>query len=133
MNSPTKDIADNLEGQSSAIGLSLGEDLFISKQPTDSPNLCVTLFDSPGLDPEADYRYDRPGLQAIIRGNAGDYDTAYALAESIKEAIRKIFNEVINGTRYIGIWATGDIIPLGYDKKNRPEFSINFIINRTTT
>lgn len=132
MNPPIEDIKDHMIAASSALGLDFPTDLFIAKQP-DVPDLCVTLFDTGGFEPHANFRYDKPTIQAYIRGNQGGYLEAYALAEDVKEFIRTIKGETINSTKYIGIWAMQDVFFIGYDKKDRPTFSVNFRIHRTTT
>ncbi len=129
MKSPAEDIKDVLE--SSAVGIgTFGTDLFVSKEPSE-PDACTTIYDTPGQEPEAGYRYDRPGVQVRVRGTAGGYQAAYAKIEDVKEALHGLGDETWNGTRYVGIWATGDPNFLGYDDNGRPIFTINFRVHRT--
>lgn len=130
MNSPAQDIKDLLDSASSAIGLTFADDLFCFKQP-DSPDLCVTLYDTGGFAPQPNFRLDRPTVQARIRGGQNQYREAYAVAEDVKEFLRNLSNQTVNGTRYIGFWAMNDIFFAGYDDKSRPEFTINFRMMRT--
>ena len=130
MNPPAQDIKDILEGASSAVGLEFGEDLFCFKQP-DTPDFCTTIYDTGGYAPYSNYRYDRPTIQVRIRGGQNQYREAYAIAENIKEELKNHDGEIINGTKYIGIWVMSDIFFAGYDTKNRPELTINFRIHRT--
>jgi len=133
MNPTSEDIKDMLEDSASGLGLVFATDLFVAKEP-DDPDLCVTIFDTSGLEPDHTiHRLDYPGAMVRVRGKQGGYLEAYALAENIKEYLRGIHGETWNGTRYIGIWAMSDILPIGWDSKDRPKFSLNFRIQRTTT
>lgn len=130
MNPPSEDAKDMLEAESS-LGLEFGTNLFIGEVP-EGPDELVALFDPPGQDEEANYVYERPSLQARIRGEKGAYQAAYALAESVKNLLKTVSNDTWNSTRYVQIWVQGTINWLGYDKNHRPEFSVNFRIHRTT-
>ena len=130
MNSPAQDVKDILEGASSATGLEFGVDLFCFLQP-DSPDQCVTIFDTGGYPNQPNYRLEMPTIQVRVRGAPKKYRDAYTIAESVREVLRETHNTSVNGTKYIGFWVMSDIFPLGYDEKNRPEFSINFRLQRT--
>jgi len=115
----------------SSVGIgTFATDLFISKEP-DSPDACVTIFDTGGQDPEAHHTYDYPTVQVKIRGDKQGYAAAFAKAQEVKEALHGLTNETWNSTRYIQIMCEGDIIFVGYDGKQRPELTINFLIHRT--
>lgn len=129
MNPPSVDLAAMLDAPSGS-PLTLGTNLFVSYEP-DSPDLCVTLFDSGGFPPDASVNYERPTVMARIRGAKGGYAAAYARAEYIKTVLDRNGHETVNGTVYTGIWAMGDINSLGYDENERPVFSLNFRIHRT--
>lgn len=131
MNAPSHDLAEYLETSVAATGLIFGTDLFISREPS-SPDAVVTLFDTVGAAPQAGFKYDYPSIQARIRSPRQDFQTGYITAESIKDALHELTNVTINSTRYIGIWAEGDIHQLGWDDNDRPIFTINFRIHRTT-
>lgn len=130
MNSTAQDIKDILDGASSTVGLEFGVDLFCFKQP-DTPDLCATVYDTGGYAPQPNYRYDRPTIQLRVRGNQNGYRTAYSLMENVKECLRAVHNQTVNGTKYVGIWLMSDIFFAGYDKKDRPEFTINIRAQRT--
>lgn len=130
MNPTAEDVKDLLVAASSAIGLDFGIDLFCFLQP-DEPDLCATIKDSGGFDPDPQFRYDRPTIQVLVRGNRNEYQEAYTVAETIKEFLRQTADETVNGTRYVGFWVLADIFPLGWDEKGRPEFTINFRVHRT--
>ena len=130
MNPPSQDIKDYLEAQSS-LGLTFATDLFVSEMPT-IPDLCVTVYDSGGYDPQANYTYERPTIQVRVRGDRGGYIAAHSLTQSVRDVLHATAGGAINGTTYVGIWQEGDIMPLGYDTNHRPELSMNFRIHRTT-
>jgi hypothetical protein len=130
MNSPAEDIKDIIELSSSGLSLVFATDLFVSKMKEDV-NQCVCIYDGPGGSPEANYDLDYPTVQVRVRGNRMAYREAYALANDIKQLLHGMTNETINGTRYIEIVCSGDIMHIGYDESERPIFSVNFDIMRT--
>jgi hypothetical protein len=129
MNAPSEDVKDMLEAESS-LGLTFATDLFVSDTP-DSPDECVVVFDTGGEDPAAQHTYEKPTVQIRVRGRKGDYLNAYALAGDVKNVLHGLTDEVLNGARYIGIWAVGDVLFLGQDDNKRPLLTINFRLHRT--
>ena len=130
MNSPAQDIADILTDE--GIG-TIGTDLFCFEQPT-VPDSCITVIDSGGFPPEAQYRYDYPTVQILVRGARNGYRDAYAVAENIKTTLNgKGETDIDSVYHIVGIWAMSDIMPLGNDTSDRPLFSLNFRLQRTTT
>ncbi len=127
MLSPSRDVAQLIEDAALGFGV-FGTDLFVSKQP-DSPNECITIFDTGGEDPEARYVYDRPFVQILVRGLS--YDAAYLQLTTIRGAVNGQNNITLNGTRYIQILQQSDIIFTGYDDQDRAELTLNFAIHRT--
>ena len=128
MNSPAVDIAGLLV--TAGIG-TIATDLFVSEQPS-LPDECVTVFDTGGFPPEANYNYEKPTVNIRVRGKKGGYQNAYAKAKSVKDELHAKTNEDIDSVnRIIAIWCMGDIIPLGNDDNGRPMLSINFRIHRT--
>ena len=129
MNATSIDIKDVLVA--AGIG-TFGGNIFIGSQP-DTPDQCIVLYDTGGFPPESGYKYDRPTIQISIRGEVGGYADAYAKAQLIKDTLHNWKSESWNVlTRYIGVWAMSDAMFLGQDDKHRPEFSVNFLIHRTT-
>lgn len=127
MNPPSEDIKDFLiDG---AVG-TFGIDIFISKEPT-TPHACVTVFDTGGENPDAHLVYDKPTVQVRVRGAKGSYEAAFVTAQAVRAALHGQANVVKNGTTYIGVWAVGDIMFIGYDDNDRPLLTINFRIHRT--
>ena len=127
MKPPSEDIKDILEATSS-LGLTFATDLFISEIPTD-PDQCVCIYDTGGYDPEVNCTYEKPTIQVRVRG--GDYLVAHGLAQDIRDVLNGEYNCTINGARYIGIWAEGDILFVEYDNNHRPLLTVNFRLHRT--
>jgi len=130
MNPPSVDIKDILEGTSS-LGLTFATDLFVSEMPT-TPDACVCIYDTGGEDPEVNYTYERPHVQVRVRGDKGGYETAQELAQSIRDTLSGTADYTINGARYVGMWALGDVMFIEYDDNQRPEFTVNFRLHRTS-
>jgi len=129
MQAPSVDIKDILVATSS-LALTFGADLFVSEMP-EIPDECVCVYDTGGFEPEANFVYERPTVQVVVRGTKGDYVAAYNLIQSIRNTLHALANHTTNGARYIGIWCQSDIMSLGYDKNHRPMLSVNFRIHRT--
>ena len=129
MQAPSVDIKDILEATSS-LALTFGADLFVSEMP-DTTDECVCVYDTGGFEPEANFVYERPTVQVVVRGTKGAYVVAYNLIQGIRNALHALANHTTNGARYIGIWCQSDIMSLGYDKNHRPMLSVNFRIHRT--
>jgi len=130
MNSPSVDVKDVLEtyGDSSSSGTyDFGTNLFVSFEP-DSPDRCITLLDTGGLDPDTVATYERPTMQIRSRDVSDNYRQAYA---SIKAIIDILHGNrfTINSTTYV-FWQQGDIFYLGRDEKNRVLLTANMRMNR---
>lgn len=134
MGSPAGDIASYLESSAvnvGSIGAASGWSINVSKFP-DSPDSVIGIFDTSGEDPTSNIDYRRPTIQVRVRGGREAYLAGYLKAEAIFNALDGLHGEIIGSYRYIGIWAMGDILFLSYDEKERPMFSMNFRIHRTT-
>ena len=129
MNPPSVDIKDYFEDSANSIG-TFGQDLFIGNEP-DAPDNCMTIFDTGGENSEVNYVYDRPTVMVRVRGAVDEYVIAYNKAAEIKSLLHGKTGLSINSTRYIGVWLMGDVFYNGRDEKNRPIFSVNFLIHRT--
>ncbi len=130
MNSPSVDISGLLETE--GIG-TVGTDIFTSKEP-DTPNKCVTLYDTGGFEPDlTDVVCDKPTIQIKVRGEKGKGATAaYAVADTIKRYLHGLHNEDIDSvSRIILVKSMSDIIFLGYDDRDRVQYTLNFEIYRT--
>lgn len=129
MNAPSEDVKDILEGITS-LALTFTTDLFVSEMPAE-PDGCVCVYDTGGDPPQPDNVYKKPSVQVRVRGAKGGYLIAHALAQSIQDVLHGTANYTINGARYIGIWAVGDVLFVGYDDNHRPLLTANFRLHRT--
>lgn len=129
MNAPSVDIKDLLDGDSN-LGLTFGQDLFVSEMP-DSPDACVCIYDSGGGSPDADNAIEVPTVQVSVRGAKGGYLAAHALITEIREFLHGLASTEINGARYLLIWAVTDVAHVGTDQNNRSMLTINLQIRRT--
>ena len=100
-------------------------DLFIGKMPAD-PDANVTIQLAGGMNANPKWLLDRPSFQVMIRGNKSEYIAAEAKALAIKNALLGLPSQDVNGDRWVQINMIGDIVPLGFDEKNRPKFSTNW-------
>lgn len=133
LNPTSFDIARMIEAESE-LELVYERDLFISEIPDvgSVPDRAVGVFDTPGFAPEANYQYERPTVQVRVRGNRGDYLGTHTLGQAIRNLLNGTANVVLNGARYIGIWASSDVFFVSYDSKHRPIVTVNFRVHRTS-
>lgn len=131
MRSAAQDIGEYLATSTGGAHGTVGADLFMFRQP-DSPDDCITVLDSPGQSPDA-HGYYRPGIQILVRATPGGWREAYTRAKDIVDSLHALYGVISNGSFYTGIWLSGDILSLGPDENNRPQYSINFTVHRTAT
>lgn len=131
MGDPAIDIAKLIDDAGLA---TFGTDLFVSRFSTDGGDEQVMVWDTGGdipmttLDKEV-IRMPSVGVQ--VRGEEEGYEAAYALAEQIYEELHGQSEVTVNGSRYLIIMASSDIMFIGRDKSERPLFSLNFNTKRT--
>jgi hypothetical protein len=108
------------------IDLELGVDFFKGYLP-DSPDDCVAIFDTGGAEPDRDIPTGDPTFQIIVRSSS--YPTAGDLMKSIVDLLHQKMNLRVTegGTYFYYIFLLGEAGHIGRDKKNRDEFSVNFI------
>ena len=133
MNSPSQDIKDLLEASSAATGLTFATDLFVGQEPDGGgvADKVVTVYDTGGGEPDPNRSLKEPTIQVRVRGDKFGYQAGYTLAETVFDVLHGVKNTTVNSTRYVHIIATSDILYLGFDKNNRPMFTMNFRIIRT--
>jgi hypothetical protein len=131
MNSPAVDIQSYLASLS-GLGLTIGDNLHSSDMP-DSPDFCVSVYDTGGEFGDPRYNFDIVRIQIRFRGDPGDYRSIYDLALSIQRTLDGASSLQIGGTKYIAIYLMTAFQFIGYDSKKRPLATMNFRINRTTT
>ena len=132
MSSPAVDIKDFLIASGV---VDSGWDIHTSTIPDDAttPDSCIGVFDSARGRSAPNYDYHYPFVQARVRGAIFGYSDGYAKAEEIHAALHAQTAVVIGGNKYIQILCESGPIFLGYDGKNRPLFTLNFSIHRTST
>ena len=130
MNSASEDIKDIMGQSFMGLPYVFGTNLFIGMMP-DKPDLCVSLYDTGGYDPDVSNEYFNPTIQIMLRGGVGHYKATYEGLQEIRNFLHRIHNEIYNSTRYLLITGQGDILYIGVDDRNRPIFSTNFRIQRT--
>jgi len=132
MLSTAKDIADIIGQSSTGFGLTFATNLFVDTEP-ETPNDCVTIINSGGSEPNNEADIYNPSFMIRVRGAADKYSETYKLVQDILEYLHLMHDEEINNSKFLGIWATSDVLSLGRDEqKNRPVFSINFRAKRTS-
>lgn len=128
MNSPTKDIANYLEGISS-LGLILGKNLFCNREPS-TPNNIITIFDTSSIPPQlnlTDKGYEYPSIQIRVRNT--DYEDGWSLINSIKDVLHgNSFS--IGSTLYTVIYVHSGPALLDWDENSRARCIINFELQR---
>jgi hypothetical protein len=133
MNSVVEDIRNMLE-QESSLGLILGENLFLYREPA-KPNNCVTLFEVPGMQPiilldsnEDTKHYEKPSLNIRVRNTTAE--DAYSLSYQITEVLHARAQEIWGDYLYSCIYSTIAPFQLDWDENNRIRISLNFNIQR---
>jgi hypothetical protein len=140
MNPVSEDIKDMLIDSTLAVGefaATTGWSIYISQMPDDdrTPDTCIAVLDSGGSAPDPDPEKDigNPTVQILIRGSRMGYQAAWDKARAIFAGLHGRANETWNDSRYIQIFASSDIISLGYDERQRPLLSLNFAVMRTAS
>jgi hypothetical protein len=129
VNSPAADILTKLQ---TFTGLLTGWTAGVTREP-DSPDKCITIYDTGGGDPNPALLIDEPTIQIRVRGAAGaaGYAAAYTLCDAIKNKVLGIAAWTLTGIgRYTGAWMLGDVNSIGYDGNNRPLLTMNFRVIR---
>ena len=129
MNPTSVDMKDRLEESAIALG-TFGTDLFIGTMPP-TPDANITIKDTTNKPPELNYEIDRPGIQVLVREVKGGYLAGITKSQSVYSALHG-YQGTLSGTRYILVAAAHSPMYVGKDENNRPFFSINFEVQRTT-
>lgn len=130
MSTPAHDIGLYLATPEFAIGTFAGAaawSINVGQEPA-SPPEAVTVYDTGGGAPIPDIELREPTIQVRVRGP--NYLAAQAKAEAIFAQLTQPTTREIEGSRYIGIWATSDILALGRDDNDRYLFTANFRCER---
>lgn len=117
-----------------AAGLgTLGTDLFYSDLPADVSGLIVGVFDTGGYPPEGNPTSEifRPTVMVAVKGERDQYQEAYDRAYLLFSTLHGQGNvSSVTDFRILQIWSISDVLWVGYDEENRPEFTINFSVQR---
>ena len=130
MNPTSEDIKDHFESSDVGLGTFV-VDMFIGIMP-ETPDTCICLIDSSGFKPEARYNWERPGLQILVRDKIGNYKQCFTKIKDAVTALHGITNLTINNHIYKCIVAAHEPLFIGLDQNNRPMFSVNFEVQRTS-
>lgn len=114
------DLAELIETKVS--DLKLGKNLFIGHEP-ESPQNCVTLYDTGGLEQNPKLAYDNLFVQ--IRSRNKNYGQGYNLLDTIRRHIEGGIEQVVNGSNYLGFYTETAIAFLERDVNARSIFTVN--------
>lgn len=124
MTAPSIGAKDKLVAASIGVFDTVGPwSVFLSKLP-DSPDEVISLFDSGGLAPNPKWLLDYPDISVIVRGKT--YQATFDKMKAVKDALLGLPAQVINGDRWDGVTQIGEFAFVGYDNKDRPQFSTTF-------
>lgn len=103
-----------------------GDWVIVISRIRDKPNKMITIVDTGGPAPEPGLDVDYPTVQVLVRGEPNGYVDAYKKAQAIKNVLLGRPSELRNGDTWASVVMVHDILPIGYDDNERPEFSMNF-------
>ena len=117
-----------------AISGTVGTDVFKSMLPA-VPDAAVALYETGGLAPEkrfgsAGVDWERPGVQVVVRGAPGDYQTARTTSQTIFENVAEIETEDLSGTRYYLSDPQQQPFGLAVDEQDRPTVAFNVLLTK---
>lgn len=129
MNSPSDDVREMLEAQSS-LGLIFRTNLFVGREPS-VPAECVTIYDTgayaPGLTLDG-LRYERPTIQIRVRDKS--QMDGYALIQRIVAFLHGVNHETWNGSLYTVITCSSGPTLLEWDSNGFCKHIANFNLQR---
>lgn len=105
-----------------------GWGVYVAQEPTE-PDTVITVYNTPGENPNPKWLLDYPHVQVRIRGSrTNGYVAARSKAQAVKDALLGLPSQDLNGDRWVHINGLGDIFDLGFDDNNRPLFTTNFAL-----
>lgn len=128
MANPSEGIKDLLV--TAAVGVfnaASGWSIHISRQP-DGPDQALTIYDTSGNGSNPRYLLDFPGIQVRVRGAQQGSVAAREKCTDVLNALLGLPSQTIAGDLWVAIWQSGGIIFLGYDDKDRPQYTLNFLL-----
>ena len=93
-----------------------------------APDSLVAVFEYSGLPPDKTANIESPQLQVRVRGT--DYNTAKKKIIDCQTALHTLWEQTINGNRYLYISANGSPAYMRKDANNRHEFVQNYTVIR---
>lgn len=131
MNPASVDIA-NILAAYPIFGLTFATNLFVGKEP-DTPDNCVTIFDTPGEPPErlltkVPTFVWRPSIQIRVRDTS--YIAGWFLINQIQSTLHNRGPEIRNDTRYLTMFCEQEAALLDWDENNRVRFVTTFGLQR---
>ncbi len=123
MASPAE-VAGNQLG-STIVGGSTGWTLRVGNL-IDIPDRQVVMYDTGGESPNPAWLVDFYTFQAIIRTSPNAYGEGWTKAKEVKDKLLGMNSQTISGDIWVSVICKGDIGFIGYDDKDRAQFSINF-------
>lgn len=91
-----------------------------------APNKCIAIYDTGGLAPEPGLDINYPTVQLVVRGEPDGYVDAHRKCRDIRDVLLGRHSELRGGDTWASVTMPSDILSLGYDDNERPEFSMNF-------
>jgi hypothetical protein len=107
-------------------------DIFLSRAP-DTPDACVTLYESAGSGPEhvfgsSVYAIDHQRIRLICRAARNDYPSARAKAVACRAVLGAIRSTTLSGVPILSVLATSEVYPLSRDGDDRPLIGCDFTV-----
>ena len=90
----------------------------------DQPDNCIALFEYAGSPPDLHWPGEYPGLQVRVRDT--DYPDGRARIEEVIQALHGLYEQTLDGARYLLIKARHSPEVLKRDASDRIEFFVNF-------
>jgi len=110
-----------------------GVNMFYHKRPGDKDGMVIRS--TGGFDPDTTLlkseSCSRPTIQIHMRGAKYGYTAAYDTLSEIADFLDQTHEITINSKRYIAINKMSEILDLGEDTSEKPELSINFMLEFT--
>lgn len=118
-----------------AAGLGLTETTLKRTEMPDSPDVCTTIYETPGLPDErglgvAGIAFEHPRIRVECRGEADDYDGPRLTLEKIRQEATKIHATTLSSTRWDMVQSIGSPYSLGKDTKGRVRVGLAFQIDK---
>ncbi len=115
-----------------------GGNVFVGWMP-DSPDRAVAVMPGAPLPQTSKLPSDIPTMQLIVRDGVGQFGAAHELAESCRSALDCLPAQTLAAGTDDEVYVIGSTadqsgpVAMGRDVKDRPEFSLNFTIERPKT